>query len=125
MSDAQLSQIMFHLFGGEMNDRSDEVIRQLNRLANDRSLVPYARNKLRDAINHVRELQFKLSALVGDAELATNERMQRLDKLASKQRNLIKKLEHENRHLKFKTRALSKRVRELKQASATVDREPT
>ena len=107
-----------------MNDRSDEVIKQLNRLANDRSLVPYARNKLRDAINHVRELQYKLSALVGDAEPVSNERVQRLDRLTSKQRDLIKKLEHENRHLKLKTRALTKRVQDLKQASASADKEP-
>ena len=106
-----------------MNDRSDEIIKQLNRLANDRSLASYVRNKLRVAINHVRELQSKLSASVGDAEIVTNERVRSLDSLTSKQRDLIKKLEQENRHLKLKTRALTKRVRDLKQAGASVDKE--
>lgn len=113
----------FISFGGEMNDRSDEIIKQLNRLANDRSLASYVRNKLRVAINHVRELQSKLSASVGDAEIVTNERVRSLDSLTSKQRDLIKKLEQENRHLKLKTRALTKRVRDLKQAGASVDKE--
>lgn len=106
-----------------MNHRSDEVIKQLNRLANDRSLAPYVRNKLRDAINHVRELQFKLSALAGDAETVTNDRVQNLDRLTSRQRDLIKKLEYENRHLKLKSRALTQRVRDLKEATATVDKD--
>ncbi|MDH3633352.1 MAG: hypothetical protein OES20_01475 [Gammaproteobacteria bacterium] len=107
-----------------MNHRSDEIIKQLNRLANDRNQATYTRNKLRDAISHVRALQLKLSELKRDPELVTNEHVERLDTLTSRQRNLIKKLEYENQHLKLKTRALTKRVRDLKEKSAEIDREP-
>ncbi len=48
-----------------MNNRSIEVIRQLNRLANDRSLPPLTRNKILDAIRHIKELQLKLMEVVG------------------------------------------------------------
>ena len=48
-----------------MNNRSTEVIRQLNRLANDRSLPPLTRNKILDAIRHIKELQFKLMEVEG------------------------------------------------------------
>ena len=44
-----------------MNSRSDEIIRQLNRLANDRSLPLPARNRINDAVRHIRELQLKLA----------------------------------------------------------------
>ena len=40
-----------------MNDRSGKIIKQLNRLANDRSLPMQARNKINDAARHIRELQ--------------------------------------------------------------------
>lgn len=43
-----------------MNSRSNEIIRQLNRLANDRSLNTQARHKILDAIRHIRELQLQL-----------------------------------------------------------------
>ena len=43
-----------------MNSRSNEVIRQLNRLANDRSLNMQSRQKILDAVRHIRELQLKL-----------------------------------------------------------------
>ena len=49
-----------------MNTRSNEIIKQLNRLANDRSLPPQARNKLRDVIQHVKELQLKLMEVTSD-----------------------------------------------------------
>ena len=52
-----------------MNERSNEIIKQLNRLVNDRSLAPHARNKIRDAIQHVRELQLKLSKIMREAEM--------------------------------------------------------
>ena len=39
-----------------MTERSNEIIRQLNRLANDRSLPPNARNKVRDAVQYIKDL---------------------------------------------------------------------
>ena len=44
-----------------MNSRSNEVIKQLNRLANDRSLPLQARNRINEAVRHIRELQHKLT----------------------------------------------------------------
>ncbi len=44
-----------------MNDRSSEMIKQLNRLANDRSPSPQVGNKVPDEAQHIRELQHKLS----------------------------------------------------------------
>jgi len=107
-----------------MNNRTEEIIKQLNRLANDRNLAPYTRNKLWDAINHIRELQLRLSESTRDPELVMNERAEHLDTLTSRQRDLIKKLEYENQHLKLKTRALTQRVRELKDKIAASDGEP-
>ena len=43
-----------------MYNRSSEIIKQLNRLANDRSLPMQARNKINDAARHIRELQHRL-----------------------------------------------------------------
>ena len=43
-----------------MNDRSNEIIKQLNRLANERSLTPNVRNKIREAQHHIRDLSIKL-----------------------------------------------------------------
>ena len=43
-----------------MYNRSSEIIKQLNRLANDRSLPMQARNKINDAARHIRELQQRL-----------------------------------------------------------------
>lgn len=40
-----------------MNDRSFEIIKHLNRLANDRNLPIAARNKVRDAAQHIRLMQ--------------------------------------------------------------------
>ena len=39
-----------------MIDRSNQIIKQLNRLANDRSLPPQARNKMHEAIQHIKDL---------------------------------------------------------------------
>ncbi len=40
-----------------MNDRGNEIIKQLNRLANDRSLPKHVRSKARDAVQYIKELQ--------------------------------------------------------------------
>lgn len=44
-----------------MSSRSDEVMKQLNRLVNDRNITPQARNQIREAVNHIRDLQCQLS----------------------------------------------------------------
>jgi len=44
-----------------MNNRSSEIIKQLNRLVNDRSLPMQARNRINEAVRHIRELQLKLA----------------------------------------------------------------
>ena len=44
-----------------MNHRSNEIIKQLNRLVNDRSLTQQARNRINEAVQHIRELQLKLA----------------------------------------------------------------
>lgn len=44
-----------------MNTKSNEIIKQLNRLVNDRSLPMQARNKINEAARHIRELQLKLA----------------------------------------------------------------
>ena len=106
-----------------MNDKSNEIIKQLNHLVNDRNLALYTRNKLRDAVNHVRELQLKLSELMLEADLVTHEPVDRLETLTSKQRDLIKKLEHENGHLRLQTRALSKRIQGLNETDGVIDKE--
>ena len=72
----------------------------------------------------VRELQLKPSELKRDPALAQNERVERLETLASGQRDLLKKPGHENQHLKLKTRALIRRVRDLKAKSVAIDAEP-
>lgn len=43
-----------------MENRSQEIVKQLNRLANDRSLPMQARNKINQALQHVKELQLRL-----------------------------------------------------------------
>jgi hypothetical protein len=43
-----------------MTERSNEIIRQLNRLANDRNLPPQVRNKVLDALQHIKDLDFRL-----------------------------------------------------------------
>ncbi|MFT5663019.1 MAG: hypothetical protein ACI9JR_000400 [Gammaproteobacteria bacterium] len=44
-----------------MSSRSDEVLKQLNRLVNDRKIAPQARNQIREAVNHIRDLQCQVS----------------------------------------------------------------
>lgn len=52
-----------------------------------------------------------------------NEKMARLVTLTSEQRNIIKKLRHENRYLQKQNRALSKRNQDLEKRSMVIDRE--
>jgi len=52
-----------------------------------------------------------------------NDKMERLVTLTSEQRNVIKKLLLDNRHLKFQNRALTVRNRELEERSMVIDRE--
>jgi len=52
-----------------MNNRSNEIIKQLNRLANDRSLPTQARNKINDAVRHIRELQLRLTDAINLSEV--------------------------------------------------------
>ena len=52
-----------------MNDRSNEIIRQLNRLANERSLTLNARNKIREAQHHIQDLNIKLKEFELAAEI--------------------------------------------------------
>lgn len=52
-----------------MNNRSNEIIKQLNRLANDRSLPTQARNKINDVVRHIRELQLRLTDAINLSEV--------------------------------------------------------
>ena len=49
-----------HQTGGKVQSKSNEIIKRLNRLTNDRSLPMQARNKISEALQHIRELQLKL-----------------------------------------------------------------
>ena len=51
-----------------MKNRSEEIVKQLNRLANDRNLAPPARNKIRDAIQHIRDLHVRMIELQTEDE---------------------------------------------------------
>ncbi len=51
-----------------MNSRTNEIIKQLNRLANDRSLPIQARNKINEAVRHMRELQHRLAQAMSMSE---------------------------------------------------------
>jgi len=44
-----------------MSSRSDEVMKQLNRLVNDRNITPQARNHIREAVDYIRELKCQVS----------------------------------------------------------------
>ncbi len=46
-----------------MIERSDEIIKQLNRLANDRNLPPTVRNKMRDVVQHIKILHNQVEQL--------------------------------------------------------------
>ncbi len=48
-----------------MNNRSDDVIKQLNRLASDRTIHLSGRNKIRAAIQHLRNLELQLEEVSG------------------------------------------------------------
>ena len=48
-----------------MSNRSSEIIKQLNRLANDRSLPTPTRNRIRDAVRHISEMAGELSKRAG------------------------------------------------------------
>ena len=39
-----------------MIERSNEIIKQLNRITNDRSLKPHVRKQIGEAIRHIKEL---------------------------------------------------------------------
>jgi cell division protein FtsB len=52
-----------------------------------------------------------------------NDKVKRLETLTSEQRNIIKKLLHDNRHLQMQIRALSKRNRDLDERNVVIDRE--
>ena len=52
-----------------------------------------------------------------------NEQVKGLKALTSEQRNIIKKLLYENRHLRLQNRALSKRNQDLEETSVVIDRE--
>ncbi len=51
-----------------MNDRGNEIIKQLNRLANDRSLPQHVRNKVRDTVQYIKELQSEVECY-GDLDV--------------------------------------------------------
>ncbi len=48
-----------------MIDRSDEIIKQLNRIVNDRSISPPTRNKIREAVLHIRDLHTAVRQING------------------------------------------------------------
>ena len=47
----------------DMLDRSTEIIKDLKRLANDRSLQPRVRNKITNAIQHIKDLHDGVSRI--------------------------------------------------------------
>ncbi len=51
-----------------MNDRGNEIIRHLNRLVNDPSLPQQVRNKVRYAIQYIKELQHEVECY-GDLDI--------------------------------------------------------
>ena len=52
-----------------------------------------------------------------------DDKMKRLEALTFEQRNIIKKLLHDNRHLNLQNRALKQRNRELEERNVVIDRE--
>ena len=52
-----------------MKSRSEEIIKQLNRLINDRNLAMPVRNKIRDAVQHIKKLQDAQAASKSETEL--------------------------------------------------------
>jgi hypothetical protein len=51
-----------------MSSRSDEIMKRLNRLVNDRNITPQARNQISEAVNHIRSLECQLSESVKEPE---------------------------------------------------------
>ena len=49
-----------------MMEKSNEIIKQLNRLANDRRLAPQVRNQVREAMQHIKDLGFMLKEIQRD-----------------------------------------------------------
>ena len=52
-----------------------------------------------------------------------NEKVKHLEALTSEQRNIIKKLLHDNRHLQLQNRTLAKRNKDLETRDVVIDRE--
>ena len=49
-----------------MMEDSTEIIKQLNRLANDRTLAPQVRNQVREAMLHIKDLRFRMKEIQPD-----------------------------------------------------------
>ena len=60
LAGVSISILAILTHGEHMNDRSSEIIMQLNRLSNERSLTQNVRNKIREAQHHIQDLDFKL-----------------------------------------------------------------
>ena len=54
------SHCRLQIRGEQVESKSHEIIKQLNRLINDRSLPMQARNKINAALQHIKELQLEL-----------------------------------------------------------------
>ena len=54
--------------GGQVESKSNEIIKRPNRLTNDRNLPMQARNKISEALQHIRELQLKLDTARNTSE---------------------------------------------------------
>ena len=52
-----------------MESKSNEIIKRLNRLTNDRSLPIQARNKISEALQHIREMQLQLDTARNTSEV--------------------------------------------------------
>jgi uncharacterized protein (UPF0147 family) len=51
-----------------MESKSNEIIKRLNRLTNDRNLPMQARNKISEALQHIREMQLELDTARNTSE---------------------------------------------------------
>jgi len=60
---ATISLLEIFTYRVPMIDKSSELVKQLNRLVNDRSLAPQARNKVREAMLHIKDLNIKLKEI--------------------------------------------------------------
>jgi len=50
-----------------VDSRTEEVIKHLNRLVNDRAIPPRARKRISDAVQHIHELELKVVKIKGAA----------------------------------------------------------